>query len=417
MKTKSFFVTKNEIKNVNKDETNCPRNSVGQFLCYEFGFTLVELLVVIAIISLLIALLLPAIQSAREAARRSQCTNNQKQIGIAVHTFNDANGAVPPSCIFNLMPSFWGLIYPYIEQQNLYSALQTINIDASANKFAPLVTNGATGSNVTNTGEWFVAGLTGANESLREAFASVSLYRCPTRRTEPAYVDNSPDNLPNNNGPRGDYAIVSVFEPNTASTPVNTNWFNQVSRYGTNVANFLLLRNSSPFRVSVVNWAAGAATGTDPLGSNQDDRAKIIDWRSRDAISWWRDGTSNQIIVGEKFIPASLINKVPEFRGEGHWDGGYLNTHTPHTNMNTARAIYYTQACIKRSPYDIPDAELYTGANNDANVAHGVFGGIHPNTAIFLFGDGSVRGISPNINWTTLHRLGKVNDGKAVSVD
>jgi prepilin-type N-terminal cleavage/methylation domain-containing protein len=100
------------------------------------GFTLVELLVVIAIIGVLIAMLLPAVQAAREAARKMQCSNNLKQIGIAVHIFHNSHNAVVPSCVFNSGPTFFGLIYPYIEQPVLYEMLNTIPENAT-NK-APL---------------------------------------------------------------------------------------------------------------------------------------------------------------------------------------------------------------------------------------------------------------------------------------
>jgi prepilin-type N-terminal cleavage/methylation domain-containing protein len=86
------------------------------------GFTLVELLVVIAIIGVLVALLLPAIQAAREAARRTQCANHQKQIGLAVQNYHDSRKALPPAYLSGGGHATWlVLIMPYLEQGNLYS--------------------------------------------------------------------------------------------------------------------------------------------------------------------------------------------------------------------------------------------------------------------------------------------------------
>jgi len=83
------------------------------------GFTLVELLVVIAIIGVLVALLLPAVQSARESARRIQCSNNLRQMGLAVHSFDDANKVLVPSRMENYGGVTWVVfILPYIEQGN-----------------------------------------------------------------------------------------------------------------------------------------------------------------------------------------------------------------------------------------------------------------------------------------------------------
>ena len=92
------------------------------------GFTLVELLVVIAIIGILVALLLPAVQAAREAARRMQCGNNLKQLGLAIHNYADSYKTMPMAYFVYIVPSpthiniqNWGMaVLPYIEQQPLY---------------------------------------------------------------------------------------------------------------------------------------------------------------------------------------------------------------------------------------------------------------------------------------------------------
>ncbi len=114
------------------------------------GFTLVELLVVIAIIGILIALLLPAVQAAREAARRSQCTNNLKQLALAVHNYADTFKCFPSGFISSLPalptsasaaePSVWtwgALVLPYVEQSSLSDVLQVGTLTLQQNLSIP----------------------------------------------------------------------------------------------------------------------------------------------------------------------------------------------------------------------------------------------------------------------------------------
>ncbi|HCO24398.1 MAG: prepilin-type cleavage/methylation domain-containing protein [Gimesia sp.] len=104
------------------------------------GFTLIELLVVIAIIAILIALLLPAVQQAREAARRSQCQNNLKQLGLALHNYHDTYSTFPIGSSYQYASSWLVAILPYLEENALYNKWTFVGARGGQTSQAPTTT-------------------------------------------------------------------------------------------------------------------------------------------------------------------------------------------------------------------------------------------------------------------------------------
>ena len=142
-------------------------------LCRQ-GFTLIELLVVIAIVGILIALLLPAVQMAREAARRTQCTNNLKQIGLGMHNYLDAHNSFPVGFLypnFSTIPvpllhfrwSVLAQLTPYLEAGHIYSA---VNMDMPIASGSP--------------GIWGVGPFTTFNENTTALTSVVAVFLCPS---------------------------------------------------------------------------------------------------------------------------------------------------------------------------------------------------------------------------------------------
>ncbi len=234
------------------------------------AFTLVELLVVIAIIGVLVSLLLPAVQSAREAARRGQCQNHLKQIGLAVLNFEDINKSLPHSRYDDRYT--WAVeILPFVEQKTLYDQWDLTKNYYKQNAVARMTT--------------------------------VPVYFCPSRRSHKLGQQGSISTLSGN--PANDVDVqdnttnpqvpgaLSDYAGSVGSTGRDYWWDGMGSSGGDNT----LLKCRGAFRM-MNNWAL-TASGSSQGGTVPGKR-----------LAEFTDGTSNSFLVGEKHVQVGHFGKV-----------------------------------------------------------------------------------------------------------
>jgi prepilin-type N-terminal cleavage/methylation domain-containing protein/prepilin-type processing-associated H-X9-DG protein len=361
------------------------------------GFTLIELLVVIAIIAVLIALLLPAVQSAREAARRAQCTNNLKQIGLAIHNYVSANETVPPSGSRHdystswssapnpVNPSYvrqnpWSMkarLLPFFEQQTMYNAC---NFDND-----PEWSNGGS----YDMGGWEPSNLTART-------ITVASFLCPS--------DAKPGNL--NNADAGPAASRQSSYPNNIGSnrrfngwvPDGPAYFPGWDTMIRNPITLALITDGTNNTAIFSEWVKG--DGTDP-GNSKDGLG----------MAYNKSGVNTNTNMGN--VNGEYLNaQACQTRGltrEFSWKGERWLAQDParggtysHTQGPNRRSCWYDDGCCEGN--DRFEHMMAAGSN-------------HPGGVNVLFLDGSVRFIKSSVNYNAWHAMGSKDGGEVISAD
>ena len=358
------------------------------------AFTLIELLVVIAIIAVLIALLLPAVQQARESARRTQCKNQLKQLGLALHNYHDTfittmptgyiyesgpGNATPP--VLRVANNGWGwgtMILPYIDQAPLYNTFGSI-------------------ANVPNVASGLMTGLAAAstipvNGSVESVLPS---QRCPSDagNATVAAAGLRPVGRSNYLGVAG-----SAF-----------NNFTTASVADQKICSGALPATPPPL-MPAIGGIGGSCTMAIPFGSATaatvlppiySPTTTVVDYyggtfgaNSKRGIRDMTDGTSNVLMVGERYTPINGQPLTASVVGDATWAG----ISAPASEwMVLGEATYKINANFTAA-YPRPTT---TG-----------FGSMHTGGAQFLMGDGAVRFLSENLDINTYRLISRVNDSQ-----
>jgi prepilin-type N-terminal cleavage/methylation domain-containing protein/prepilin-type processing-associated H-X9-DG protein len=338
------------------------------------AFTLIELLVVIAIIAIFIGLLLPAIQKVREAANRSSCANNLKQLGLAVHNYHGARNALPPDRIANDWITWAVLLLPYLEQDNAFSLWDYT---------------------------WRYAEQPAAAGSAADPCPrDFKFYFCPSRRApgalSVAYTKNAGDGTPLPTvrpGGLSDYASVA------------------------GIAN-----NDGALRIAIPSGTVGGLpVSGNPAFNSSGPGARVRTFVSQSRFATITDGTSNTLLIGEKYVrPRSFQGKNED---RSVFDSGNANNFRRFVGKNPAAVPPVAYPLIGNPNLDDPNpptgapwplTEPTSGLPLDENAS---FGSRHPGVCQFVFCDGSVRALPVTLDTQILTYLGLPSDGVPVSLD
>jgi len=360
------------------------------------GFTLIELLVVIAIIGVLIALLLPAVQAAREAARRAQCTNNLKQIGLAYHNYLSSNGDMtPPSCSDD-GPTWMAAnptgqnfsqharILPYLEQTQTYNA---INFSWPARWGGP---------DVGNPPDNGAAGRLGGAINATAMTVQINSFLCPsdpnpgvsgryTLPPNPLSKLIGATNYPNNFGLN---RHLNNWQPNGPSY-VSSSWDGAIQKT-VNLATFV---DGTSNTVIFSEWVKGPAQGSP--------------WK--DGLGGVYTGPSSdfQLALGPvngDWVQAQACSNngtAQNWGWKGEWwifGGSMIYSHTQPPNR---RACVYSNVGV-----DGRGTSTMVGASS-----------LHPGGVNALFGDGSVKFVKSTVNYIPWYAVATPNGGETVSAD